>query len=45
MKLLVLGATGRTGRAIVTDALSGGHQVTILARTPTGPPICAPCAS
>lgn len=34
MKLLVLGATGKTGRAIVTDALSRGHQVTILARNP-----------
>ena len=32
MKLLVLGATGRTGRHIVTQALEKGHQVTILAR-------------
>ena len=34
MKLLILGATGNTGRAIVADALSRGHQVTIFARNP-----------
>ncbi len=32
MKLLVLGATGKTGRHVVTQALGAGHDVTILAR-------------
>jgi putative NADH-flavin reductase len=34
MKLLVLGATGGTGRQIVTQALDAGHEVTVLARDP-----------
>ncbi len=34
MKLLVLGATGGTGKAIVHAALAAGHEVTILVRTP-----------
>jgi putative NADH-flavin reductase len=34
MKLAVLGATGRTGRPLVEQALDGGHAVTALARTP-----------
>lgn len=33
-RILVLGATGGTGRAIVTQALAGGHDVTVLARSP-----------
>ncbi len=34
MKLLVLGATGGTGKAIVRAAQTAGHEVTILVRTP-----------
>jgi putative NADH-flavin reductase len=33
-KILVLGASGGTGRLIVCDALSRGHQVTALVRSP-----------
>lgn len=33
MKLLVLGATGATGRLIVTGALQRGHEVTALVRS------------
>jgi len=32
VKLLILGATGKTGRHLVTQALEKGHDVTILAR-------------
>jgi putative NADH-flavin reductase len=32
VKLLILGATGKTGRHLVTQALEKGHTVTILAR-------------
>lgn len=35
MKLLVLGATGGTGREVVTQALEAGHDVTVLVRDPT----------
>ena len=34
MKLLVLGATGGTGREIVRQALERSHEITILARNP-----------
>lgn len=34
MKLLVLGASGRTGNHILGQALSRGHQVTALVRNP-----------
>jgi uncharacterized protein YbjT (DUF2867 family) len=34
MKLLILGGTGRTGRAVVEQALAAGHDVTALARSP-----------
>ena len=34
LKLIVLGATGATGRLIVTQALEHGHDVTALARRP-----------
>jgi putative NADH-flavin reductase len=34
MKILVLGATGGTGKAIVRAALTAGHEVTILVRSP-----------
>jgi uncharacterized protein YbjT (DUF2867 family) len=33
MKVLVLGATGGTGRLIVRDALSKGHSVVALVRS------------
>ena len=35
MKIAVLGATGRTGRPLVEQALDGGHEVVALARTPS----------
>lgn len=34
MKLLVLGATGATGKLFVADALADGHQVTAYVRNP-----------
>jgi putative NADH-flavin reductase len=34
MRLLVLGATGRTGAAIVAQALDAGHDVRVLVREP-----------
>ncbi len=34
MRIAVLGATGLTGRALTTQALSRGYQVTTLARDP-----------
>jgi putative NADH-flavin reductase len=34
MRLLVLGASGRTGRELVTGALGEGHDVTALVRDP-----------
>lgn len=34
MKLLVLGATGRTGRELVKHALAAGHEVAALVRNP-----------
>ena len=36
MKLLVIGATGRTGREIVQQALVRGHHVTAFVRSPEG---------
>ncbi len=35
MKLLIIGATGGTGRALVEQALEQGHVVTAFARNPT----------
>lgn len=35
MRLLLLGATGRTGRELLTQALERGHQVTALVRDPS----------
>jgi putative NADH-flavin reductase len=37
MRLLVLGATGRTGRLVTQKALSCGHSVTAFVRTPSLP--------
>ena len=34
MKLAILGATGKTGRPLVEQALAQGHEVTALVRTP-----------
>jgi putative NADH-flavin reductase len=34
VRLLLLGATGRTGRQLLAQALAHGHQVTALARDP-----------
>ena len=34
MNLVVLGATGRTGRLVVEQALASGHNVTALVRSP-----------
>jgi putative NADH-flavin reductase len=35
MKLVIFGASGKTGRRIVQEALRRGHQVTAVARDPT----------
>ncbi len=34
MKLAIVGATGRTGSLLVTQALNEGHQIKVLARNP-----------
>ena len=34
MKLTIFGATGRTGRPLLEQALQAGHEVTVLVRTP-----------
>src|SRR5579871_6872584 len=34
MNLLILGATGRTGRLVIDRALAAGHDVTALVRAP-----------
>ena len=36
MKLLILGATGATGRHLVDQALAAGHEVTVLVRDAAG---------
>jgi putative NADH-flavin reductase len=36
MKLFVIGATGRTGREVVEQALARGHQITAFVRSPEG---------
>ena len=36
MKLFVIGATGRTGREIIDQALARGHHVTAFVRSPQG---------
>ena len=35
MKVLIIGATGSTGRILLEKALEQGHQVTALARNPS----------
>ncbi len=39
MKLFILGATGGTGRQLVTQALARGHDVTALVRSPDRLPL------
>lgn len=39
MKLGILGASGRTGRHLVEDALAAGHQVKVLVRDPAKLPL------
>ena len=34
LKLVVFGATGRTGKEVVKQALEKGHHVTAVVRTP-----------
>ena len=34
MKLLIIGATGPTGRELVKQAVAQGHEVTALVRNP-----------
>ena len=34
MKILVLGATGRTGQQIIQEALKKGHKISVIARDP-----------
>ena len=34
MKILVLGATGRTGKHIIEEALKRGHKISAIARNP-----------
>ena len=34
MRLLILGGTGKTGNALITQALDAGHQVTVFGRSP-----------
>lgn len=38
MRLVVLGATGKTGAALVEQGLAGGHEVTVIARRPEAVP-------
>lgn len=35
MKLAIFGATGRTGKPLLEQALKAGHEVTVLVRTPS----------
>ena len=39
MKLAIFGASGRTGRPLVEQALAAGHDVTVLVRTPSSFPL------
>lgn len=41
MKVLVMGATGGSGRAAVEELLSAGHQVTAFARRPEALPVAS----
>ncbi len=39
MRIAIFGASGRTGRQLVEQAVANGHQVTAIVRTPDGPPL------
>jgi len=39
MTVLVVGATGRTGRPLVEQLLEKGHSVRVVARSPSGLPV------
>ncbi|MGI9061359.1 MAG: NAD(P)-dependent oxidoreductase [Ktedonobacteraceae bacterium] len=39
MKLAIFGATGRTGKPLVKQALEAGHEVVVLVRTPSKMPL------
>lgn len=41
MRLVIFGASGRTGRVVVDDALARGHAVTAVARRSPEPPFAA----
>jgi putative NADH-flavin reductase len=43
MKLVIFGATGRTGLPLVRAALDAGHEVTALVRTPAKMGLTHPC--
>lgn len=45
MKLVIFGATGATGRALIRQAVQRGHTVTALVRNPTGLPATTPPCS
>jgi putative NADH-flavin reductase len=34
MKILLLGATGRTGKLIIAEAVKRGHKISAIARDP-----------
>src|SRR4029078_7505019 len=38
-RVLILGATGRTGRHVVTEALRSGYELTVFVRDPSKLPI------
>jgi putative NADH-flavin reductase len=42
MKLVIFGATGRTGRHLLEQALQAGHQVTAIVRDPDRLPTLMP---
>src|SRR5579872_6323207 len=42
MNLLILGASGRTGRLVVEQALGARHEVTALVRSPENPAVRNP---
>jgi putative NADH-flavin reductase len=39
MRLTIFGASGQTGRHLLTQALAAGHTVTAVVRDPTRPPV------
>jgi putative NADH-flavin reductase len=43
MRIAVIGATGRTGRQVVAQALARGHTVTAVTRHPESITVTDPC--